>query len=240
MVGLGKVGSAMLAVFASKGYEVVGFDSDPTVRECVRNRSTLTYEPKVKELFEINSSRITVEDSLEKAIIETDVTFIIVPTPSKASGGFDTQIIEEILSQIAAAITDDKFHTIVISSTIMPGDMARISNAILDTSNVNQKVIQLELIYSPEFIALGSVVDNLLYPQFVLIGQNTMKCNGESKGSKTIKDIKKRVTNDESPIHVVTYESAEIAKISCNTFLTTKVSYANLILVLTRTRFLKF
>lgn len=66
-------------------------------------------------------------------------------------------------------------------------------------------------------------------PQFVLIGQNSKYGDEVSTGAKSVREVKEYVTGGHVPIHVVTYESAEIAKISCNTFLTTKISYANLI-----------
>ncbi len=219
----------MLATFASKGFQVFGYDMDPNVRSILREGKPCTHEPRVQDLLIQNKSRIEIVESIEDAIATSDISFVIVPTPSNVDGDFDSSIAEKVLDEICKNIKDGMTHTVVISSTIMPGDMHNRFERVLDSFqslNIREK---LQLIYSPEFIALGNVVDNLEKPQFVLIGQNSKYGLEMSQGAKAVREVKECVTGGHAPIHVVTYESAEIAKISCNTFLTTKISYANLI-----------
>lgn len=146
----------MLATFASKGFQVFGYDMDPSVRNILRDANI--HEPRVSDLLIHNKSRIKIVDSLKEAIASSDISFIIVPTPSKVDGDFDSSIAEKVLDEICKNIKDGKTHTVVISSTIMPGDMQNRFEKILGTFESSNVSTKLQLIYSPEFIALGNVV----------------------------------------------------------------------------------
>jgi UDPglucose 6-dehydrogenase len=104
-----------------------------------------------------------------------------------------------------------------------------MASKFLESTRTNYEHNNIQFVYSPEFIALGNVVDNLLKPQFCLIGSDARILDSNNWGAELAIDIKTKVTSNSRPIHSVTFESAEIAKISCNTFLTTKITYANLI-----------
>jgi UDPglucose 6-dehydrogenase len=83
--------------------------------------------------------------------------------------------------------------------------------------------IEIELLYRPEFIALGNVVANLQEPEFILLGSDSGNAS-----SRVIEQLR-LINKNNATIHQVTFESAEIAKIAVNTYLTTKISYANML-----------
>lgn len=229
VVGLGKVGSAMVGVFASKGFKVWGFDvSDETVNS-LKSFKPMIPEKGVSELLKNYKDNITFTNSIKECVENTDISFIIVPTPSDKQGFFETTYVESAIQLIIESNLPSKKHVIVISSTIMPGSMKRIASKFLESTRSNFENHNVQFVYSPEFIALGNVVDNLLKPQFCLIGSDTRISDSNNWGAELAINIKAKVTSNLRPIHSVTFESAEIAKISCNTFLTTKITYANLI-----------
>jgi UDPglucose 6-dehydrogenase len=83
--------------------------------------------------------------------------------------------------------------------------------------------IKVNLVYSPEFIALGNVINNLEKPEFILIGtKNSAPVN-------SVLEYKLRINKNRAKIHLTSWESAEIAKLTVNTFLTTKITYANMV-----------
>jgi len=229
VVGLGKVGSAMVGVFASKGFKVWGFDVSNQTVDSLKNYKPIIPEKGVSELLKKYQDNITFTESIQECVKNTDISFIIVPTPSDKQGFFDTTYVESAIQLIIQSNLPTKKHVIVISSTIMPGSMKRMASKFLESTRTNYEHNNIQFVYSPEFIALGNVVDNLLKPQFCLIGSDARILDSNNWGAELAIDIKTKVTSNSRPIHSVTFESAEIAKISCNTFLTTKITYANLI-----------
>jgi UDPglucose 6-dehydrogenase len=111
-------------------------------------------------------------------------------------------------------------HTIVIVSTVMPGDTeGRITDAV--KLAVGEKFERFKICYSPEFIALGSVIYNIENPDMILIGQSD-----ETVGSKLEKILSSMTVNTPIVLRLTTAE-AEIAKIAINSFVTTKISFSN-------------
>jgi UDPglucose 6-dehydrogenase len=229
VIGLGKVGSAMVAVFASKGFRVWGFDIDEKAVATLRAGNPVVPEPMVSELLRDHQNNTVFTNSIEEVIANTDVSFIIVPTPSDNQGFFVTSYVEDAIKKLVDARIKNKKHVIVVSSTVMPGSMSRMSSKFYEEMQTDCERSDFQFVYSPEFIALGNVVGNLLEPQFCLIGSDEKLLDSNKWGAKLTIRIKRHVTSNAKPVHSVTFESAEIAKISCNTFLTTKIAYANLI-----------
>jgi UDPglucose 6-dehydrogenase len=79
------------------------------------------------------------------------------------------------------------------------------------------------LCYSPEFIALGSVIRDFLDPDFLLIGES------DERAGSTLADIYRKVVNNDAPVARLNFVNAELAKISVNTFVTTKIAFANML-----------
>ena len=81
----------------------------------------------------------------------------------------------------------------------------------------------LGLCYNPEFIALGSVVRDMLQPDMILIGES------DAKAGDVLESIYARSCDNTPVIRRMNFVNAELAKISVNTFVTTKISYANML-----------
>jgi UDPglucose 6-dehydrogenase len=230
--GLGKVGSAIVSVSLEKKYQVYGFDTDELVKSKFKNGDFETQEPFVTNTIEKFRNNFKIIEDTCTAINNSLLSIIIVPTPSTTNGDFDSTHVEEAVTQIIAALNCKDFkkinenknfsHSIIVASTVSPETMRKKIYPIL--KNLKTELLnKVELVYSPEFIALGSVVKNLKSPEFILLGH----C-GKGVSNKLLK-YKKKINENKAEIHLASYESAEIAKISVNTFLTTKISYANMI-----------
>lgn len=130
--------------------------------------------------------------------------FICVPTPSKPDGAFDDKYVRAAVE----AASFDNNPVIVIVSTLMPGQTRAIS-----------KECQSEICYSPTFIALGSVVADFLDADVRIIGEE----------SRDAGDFLERIYDKLpfSPVKRMSFESAEIAKLATNCYVTTKIAYAN-------------
>ena len=230
--GLGKVGTAIAAVALENGLQVYGFDIDEELLKTIGNGEYKTQEPEVASILAKYKENFKVFEKIEVAISYSHISIVIVPTPSTASGNFSSDSVELAVKNIVEAIIllaksanfqiRDFSHSIIIASTVSPETIRTKVLPLLESLNVELSK-RVEVIYSPEFIALGSVIYNLRNPEYIILGH---RGNGVTK--KVI-DYKKFINTNRAPIHITSFESAEIAKISVNTFLTTKISYANML-----------
>jgi GDP-D-mannose 3',5'-epimerase len=229
IIGLGKLGSPMAAVYASKGYHVIGLDVNKEFVDALQRGEAPVNEPQLQEL--INQYKTNIETTMDyyKAVSETNMTMIIVPTPSDPNTGFfSNDYVLSAIKSIGEVIKScHKYHQIVVVSTVMPGSMGGIICDVLESSS-GRKVgcldSEIGLAYNPEFIALGQVIRDMLNPDFILIGESD-KLIGDALEVLHLKTITKRPL----PFHRMNFINAEITKISINTYVTTKITYANML-----------
>jgi UDPglucose 6-dehydrogenase len=222
IIGQGKVGSTMTACFASKGYKVVGVDINPELVENIRQFKSSFQEPRVQELLTANRERIHATMSYPEAISATDMTFIIVPTPSMPNGSFSAKFVCSACEQIGAALkTKDSWHLVVITSTVLPGTTEKEIIPALERASGKKCGVDFDLCYSPLFIALGSVANNILKPDFVLVGESS------SRAGELLDLFYKSVIENSASIQRMNIINAEISKITVNAYVTTKISFAN-------------
>src|ERR1700729_2956504 len=122
VIGLGKLGAPLAACLASKGLRVIGVDADPLKVEAVREGRTPVFEPGLEELIRASGERLSATTDLEAAVAASDITFIVVATPSEPSGGFSLRYALPVCHSIGRALrTKLGFHLVVLTSTVMPG-----------------------------------------------------------------------------------------------------------------------
>lgn len=224
VIGLGKLGSPLAAVLASKGFSVVGTDLHQPYVDSVNAGQAPVDEPRLQELIDANRDRLRATMDAAAAVAETDVTFIIVPTPSDDSGRFRNSYILTAMKDVGAGLRKKKgYHVVVVTSTVMPGSTGGEIRAALEVASGRRVGDQLGLCYNPEFIALGSVVRDMLSPDVILIGES------DSKAGDVLERIYQQSCDNKPAVHRMNFVNAELTKISVNTFVTTKISYANML-----------
>jgi UDPglucose 6-dehydrogenase len=224
IIGLGKLGSPMVAAFASKGYKVIGVDTNPKFVHLINKGKPPVSETKLAEYLAANRERISATQDYNEAILNSDITFIIVPTPSEKNGGFSTKYVIEVGRKIGEVLKKkSNFHLVVLTSTVTPGSTQKHLLPVLEKYSGKKCGINFGLCYNPEFIALGSVIHDLLNPDFVLIGES------DKKSGDILENFYKNLCENNPPIKRMNFSNAELAKIALNTFLTTKISYANML-----------
>jgi UDPglucose 6-dehydrogenase len=136
VVGLGKLGSPLLAVLASKGYEVIGVDISDDFVQKINNGIAPVSEPLLQELITGSRSRIKATKSYDEAILATDTTLIIVPTPSGKDGAFINDYLLQSMEQIGRSLAKKQgYHLVVIKSTVMPGSTGGEIRTALETAS---------------------------------------------------------------------------------------------------------
>lgn len=223
-MGLGKLGAPWVAVLASKGFEVIGVDRVAAQVAALQSGRAPVAEPGLQELLACARSRIDATTEIQRAVAQSEVTFIVVPTPSGSDGRFSSAHVISAVREIGAALRNKSgYHLVVITSTVMPGSTAGPIRQALEMSSGRFVGESLGLCYNPEFIALGSVIHDMLQPDFVLIGES------DARAGELLASVYARVCDNRPDIRRMGLTNAEITKIAVNSFVTTKISFANMV-----------
>ena len=224
VIGLGKLGAPAAAVFAAKGHDVIGLDVNITFVNALRAGKPPVEEPRLQEMIDAGRTRLTTTSDYDELVNRSDVSFIIVPTPSDPSGRFSNEYVVAAVEALGKALRKKTaYHVVAVTSTVMPGATGGPIREALERASGRRVGSDVGLCYNPEFIALGSVVDNMLDPDFILIGES------DPKAGSLVASIYESVCAKKPPVRRMNWVNAELAKISVNTFVTTKISYANML-----------
>jgi UDPglucose 6-dehydrogenase len=222
VIGLGKLGLCTAACFASKGHRVIGIDTNQHILDQLRLKQCPIDEPGLEELLEKAWANLTVADNADEAVRNSEITLIIVPTPSQSDGKFTNKFIETALQPLAISLKEKgSFHVIDVVSTVMPGSCDRQFKPMLEKISGKVCGADFGLVYNPEFIALGSVIRDFLNPDMVLIGAS------DNRSGDIVKELYLSIYEGNPDIKVMSLVNAEITKLSLNCFVTMKISFAN-------------
>lgn len=224
VVGLGKLGAPMAAVFAVKGFEVIGVDLNPAYVDAINGGIAPVDEPQLQDFIDRSSGRLRATTDFAEAVAHADITFVIVPTPSGADHHFRNDYVVDAVRRIGAALRRVSHdHMVVVTSTVMPGSTGGVIRDALEQSSGRTVGESVGLCYSPEFIALGTVVRDLLNPDMVLIGECSVQYGDR------LEEVYRTSTDSNPSVQRMAFVNAEVCKIAVNTFVTTKISYANML-----------
>ena len=222
VVGLGKLGLCTAACFASKRHRVIGVEKNTDFVDKLQSRINPIDETDLGELLENSWDNLSVTADIAEAVKRSDMTLIIVPTPSKSDGRFTNEYVEAVLKSIGPELKDkDTFHVVDVVSTVMPGSYEQQFRPLLEELSGKVCGEDFGLVYNPEFIALGSVVRDFLNPDMVLIGAS------DERSAAIIKELYASTCDSSPEIVCMSLVNAEITKLSLNCFVTMKISYAN-------------
>ena len=222
--GLGKLGAVLAALYSNKGHNVIGVDKNDEIILKINKKISPFDEPNLQELIDNSGESLQATLDANYALDNSDISFVIVPTPSKEDGSFNNEFVLEVLRAIAKKISvKQNFHTIILSSTVLPGTCEEIFLIELEKISNKKAGIDFGFVYSPEFIALGSIVLNMSNPDLILLGAT------DTKSSQIAEELLKSVTSNSPVVYRMNLINAEVVKIAINTYITTKISFANML-----------
>lgn len=222
VVGLGKLGAVLAAVLARAGHTVVGVDLSQAAVDAVNEGTAPVAEAGLQELMdELADGSLTATTDYAEAVPQSDLTMVVVPTPSGDAGPFKNDYVVQAVESIGRNV--QRWHTVVVCSTVMPGSMDNVIAPALEGASGRVVGLGVGLCYSPEFIALGSVIRDMTNPDMVLVGARDPRSTGDLLG------LLGSFVQGDPAVHELDFNEAELAKISVNTFVTMKISYANTI-----------
>lgn len=222
VIGCGKLGAPLAACLANTGHKVTGIDLNEELIRNLTNGTVTWNEPGLSEMVRKNKKNLTFSNNFDNSISNSDISFVIVPTPSKENGEFSNNFVLSAVEKIGQSLSKNptQKHVVVIVSTVMPGSTSGILKETL-LNSAGSSAQNVSICYSPEFIALGSVIKNMEYPDIILIGEE------DAESGKLLADISLSVAKNEPKVFRLTTREAEIAKIAINSFVTTKISFSN-------------
>ena len=220
--GLGKLGACMAATFAHRGYEVLGVDINAEAVAKINAGKPPVDEPRLAQTIREAGKRLRATTNPADAV-KTDASFFIVPSPSLPDGSFSNEFLMRAMQPVAQAVkaAKKKNHLFVLSSTTTPGACRQVIIPMLEYQLGGKCGRDFGFCYNPEFIALGNVVRGLLEPDMVLIGESD-----ERNGSR-LEALYKKYNLNRPVIARMSITSAELTKISVNSYVTAKISFTN-------------
>ncbi len=220
--GLGKLGACMAATFAQRGFEVLGVDINADAVRAINAGQPPVDEPLLAQSITEGRSRLRASTNAKDAV-DTDASFFIVPSPSLPDGSFSNEFLMRAMEPLAQAVkaAGKKHHLFVISSTTTPGSCRQVFIPMLEQHMGGVCGKDFGFCYNPEFIALGNVVRGLLEPDMVLIGES------DPQSGAQLEALYKKFNLNQPKIARMSVTSAELTKISVNSYITAKISFTN-------------
>lgn len=219
-IGLGKLGLPCALAIEAKGHKVCGFDIDVNVEKIINDKVVPYKEAGAQEL--LDSSNIKFQ-CMADVVRDSDIIFVPIQTPHERLYEGDTRMPAsrvdfnyEALKNGMKDLSDEihkqgKDKVVIIISTVLPGTTEREIKPLLSP--------HVKVCYNPFFIAMGTTVDDFLYPEFILFGVDDEWAAAEAE------KFYKTVTN--APFYKTSIKNAELIKVGYNTFIGMKIVFAN-------------
>jgi GDP-mannose 6-dehydrogenase len=219
--GLGYVGTVTAACFAHQGNEIIGVDLSPGKVEKLNSGTSPIVEPRVNEMVEAAhcAGRLRATTSVKSAILDSEISFLCVGTPSLRNGRLDLGNVEPVCREIGEILkTKSGFHIVVVRSTVLPGTTEKIVVPALEEASGKREGEGFGVCVNPEFMREGTAISDFLEPAMTIIGS-------AAQASSAV--LRKLYDWAPGQIFETSYRSAEMVKYMCNAWHATKVAFAN-------------
>jgi UDPglucose 6-dehydrogenase len=205
-IGLGKLGMPCAEAIADKGFDVAGYD---VIRK--------------------SSDKIEIRDSIKELVEDRDIVFVATPTPHEEGydgstptshlpvKDFNYKAVTKVLTKCNQYMTEEQ--TLVLISTVLPGTIRREFAPLMTNT---------KLLYNPYLIAMGTVADDMINPEMIMIGTRKGVYQTAHKAQQ-LESFYGMVCKDFPRVEFGTWEEIEAMKIFYNTFISNKIALVNMI-----------
>ena len=215
VIGAGRLGICFALLCEESGYDVLVSDIKKEYVDQLNQKNIDTNEPEVNILLRKASNfRATVSN--REVIEQCDLIYILVATPSLPDGSYDVSSVWNVVKEFDEVI-DKKYF--VVGCTVNPGDCEKFKKELPQN---------IKVLYNPEFIAQGTIINDLRNADMVLIGYD-IEFEFDSPIISDIRKLYKKIQTSRAIVCTMSTTAAEITKIAVNCYLTTKISYANML-----------
>lgn len=214
VIGAGRLGICFALLCEAAGYDVLVSDIREDYVEGLNKREITTNEPEVENLLKF-ATNFRATTSNREVIDECDLIYTLVATPSLEDGSYDVSAVWKVVEDFKDVKARKYF---VVGCTTNPGDCEKFKSELPRN---------IKVFYNPEFIAQGSIVNDLRHADMVLLGTDPF--DDVENIVKDIKTLYQKIQSTRAIVCAMSTTAAEITKIALNCFLTTKISYANML-----------
>ncbi len=229
ILGTGFIGLCSAACFAEKDIKVLASTHNERKAAIINDGKAPFFEAGLQEMMDdIKKNTPELLQCLTnpvKAILNTDISMITQGTPMREDKSIDLSFIESTAREIGEALrTKDKYHLVVVRSTVVPGTTRNLVSTIINEVSGKQPGDDYGLCMQPEFLAEGRSIEDTLHPDRIVIGEF------DEKSGAMLQEFYEYFYGDHLKICTIlrmNLESAELVKYGNNCLLSTKISYAN-------------
>jgi len=219
VIGTGYVGLVTGACFAKLGHHVTCVDIDQEKIRKINSGISPIFEEGLDSLLLTYNDKIAATADYSSALQKSDITFLCVGTPSLKNGNIDLTFIKESTKQIAAVLKNkNRYHLVVVKSTVLPGTTQNIVLPLLEQYSGKKVGADIGLAMNPEFLKEGVAIKDFLEPDRIVIGSY------DEKSKTTLREL---YQNFSCPLVETSLSAAEMIKYASNAFLATKISFIN-------------
>jgi len=224
VVGVGKLGICYAIMLAKANFKVYIYDINIQILNNIKNNTYNYNESGLNNLIDEYKSNLILSYDLNDIFNNCDIIFTYIQTPSLDNGLYNHEYIDNFINETMKFDNKNNNNKIIlINSTVIP----EYCNSIKDKLKSNN----FTLVYNPSFIAQGSIINNIMNPDMILIGIDDDENN---ENTNKIINIYNKIINYNDNMNLDRYNimklfEAEITKLAINCFITTKITYANLI-----------
>jgi UDPglucose 6-dehydrogenase len=225
ILGTGYVGLVAAAVFADRDFYVLTSTQDADKVKQINEGKAPFFEKDLDPIVEraVKNGFLRAVHGRQEAVLQSDILFIAVGTPSLMSGEADLRLIKETAEAIGTAIKDKQDYTLIVTrSTVVPSTTRSLVLPLVEEHSGKKAGEDFGICMSPEFLRQGAAVHDTQSPDSVVIGELDMR-SGEVLESF----CNQLYEGQDVPIFRMNLESAEMVKYGRNTFLAMNISYIN-------------
>lgn len=218
VIGTGYVGLVSGACFSDFGHEIICADLNQEKIDALKDGKIPIYEPGLEQIVATNSASgvLSFTTEVASAVKQSDVVFIAVGTPSRASDGHaDLEYVYSAARTIAASM--DGYTVVVIKSTVPVGTGDEVERII---SEANPDA-EFSMVSNPEFLREGAAIEDFKHPDRIVVGVE------DDRARDVMSEVYRPLFLNQSPILFVSRRTSELIKYASNGFLAMKISFIN-------------
>ena len=221
IVGTGHVGLVYAIAFTLQGHEVHATDVDAKAIAFLQKGTPTFYEPGLKEALQkaLRTKRLTFSTDVKAGARDAEAIFTCVGTPSREDGSIDLTYVEAAARTVGQGMRSATgYQVVAVKSTVLPRTTEEVVRPALETSSGKKAGKDFGLCMNPEFLREGSAVEDAMHPDRIVIG---------GIDARSVKALERVYSKLKCPRMRTDLLTAEMIKYATNSFLATKVSFAN-------------
>lgn len=221
MIGTGYVGLVTGTCLAETGNHVICVDNDEKKLEQLNQAELTIYEPGLDILFyrNIAKKRLTFTGDLKRAVLNSEIIFLCLPTPQDDNGGANLKYVFSVTHEIGKILKegDSKSYKVIVNKSTVPVGTSEKVGEILKGEGASN----IDVVSNPEFLREGFAVEDFMRPDRIVIGSS------RKTALEKMKTLYEPFVRQGNPIIEMDPASAELTKYASNCYLAMRITYMN-------------